>query len=156
MKAKKIASASVMIVAVFILTASLAVAGPGRWEGRGSGGWGMGTPYQGVYNPATQETIAGEVIGIEKTVPMRRMNEGLALVVKTEKETVIVHLGPTWYLERLDAKIVNGDQVEIKGARTTLAGKPILLAAEVKKGDNVLVLRDAAGVPVWAGWGLKR
>ena len=142
-----------MIVAVFILAASSAIAGPGKWSGRGSGGWGMGTPYQGIYNPATLETIAGEVIGIEKTVPMRRMNEGLALVVKTEKETVTVHLGPTWYLERLDAKIVKGDQVEVKGASATLAGKTIILAAEVKKGDNVLVLRDTSGVPVWSGWG---
>jgi hypothetical protein len=154
MNAKRIVG--LMIVTICILTASLSIAGPGRWEGRGSGGWGMGTPYQGAYNPATLETISGEVIGIEKTVPMRRMNEGLALVVKTEKETVTIHLGPTWYLERLDAKIVKGDKVEIKGARTTLAGKPIILAAEVKKGDNVLVLRDASGVPVWAGWGMRR
>lgn len=145
-----------MIVAIFVLTVSLAVAGPGRWQGRGSGGWGMGTPYQGMYNPAKQETIAGEVVGIEKTVPMRRMNEGLAAVVKTVKETVTVHLGPTWYLERLDERITKGDQVEVKGVRTTLAGKPVILAAEIKKGDKVLVLRDAAGVPVWAGWGMRR
>lgn len=154
MKTKRMAS--LMIITVFILTASLAVAGPGRWGGRGSGGWGMGTPYQGMYNPATQETIAGEVVGLEKTVPMRRMNEGLAAVVKTEKETVTVHLGPTWYLERLDEKIGKGDQVEVKGVRTTLAGKAVILAAEVKKGDKVLVLRDASGVPVWAGWGMRR
>lgn len=77
-------------------------------------------------------------------------------MVKTEKETITVHLGPTWYLERLDKKIVKGDQVEIKGARTTLAGKPIMLATEVKRGDNILILRDAAGIPVWAGWGRRR
>ncbi|MEN6348436.1 MAG: hypothetical protein ABFD08_03425 [Syntrophomonas sp.] len=154
MKTKRLVG--LMIVTVFILTASLAIAGPGKWGGRGSGGWGMGTPYQGAYNPATVETITGEVVGIEQTVPMKRMNQGLALVVKTQKETVTVHLGPTWYLERLDEKIVKGDKVEIKGARTTLAGKPIILAAEVKKGDKVLVLRDAAGVPVWAGWGMRR
>ncbi|MGV8058769.1 MAG: DNA-binding protein [Smithellaceae bacterium] len=154
MKAKQMVG--LMIVTTFILTASVALAGPGKWGGRGSGGWGMGTPYQGIYNPATLETITGEVIGIEQTVPMRKMNKGIALVVKTGKETVTVHLGPTWYLERLDATIVKGDQVEIKGARTTLAGQPIILAAEVKKGDNILVLRDAAGVPVWAGWGRRR
>jgi hypothetical protein len=154
MKAKRMVD--LMIVTVFILTASLAIAGPGTWGGRGSGGWGMGTPYQGTYNPATLETIAGEVIGIEQTVPMRRMNKGIALVVKTEKETVTVHLGPTWYLERLDTKIIKGDHIEIKGVRTTIAGKPIMLAAEVKKGDNILVLRDSAGVPVWAGWGMRR
>jgi hypothetical protein len=27
-----------------------------------------------------------------------------------------------------------------------------VMAAEVRKGDRVLVLRDAAGIPVWAGW----
>jgi hypothetical protein len=154
MKTKRIVG--LMIVTVFILTASLAIAGPGYWGGRGSGGWGRGATYQGIYNPATVETITGEVIGIEQTVPMKRMNQGIALVVKTQKETVTVHLGPTWYLERLDEKIVKGDQVEIKGSRTTLAGKSIILAAEVKKGDKVLVLRDAAGVPVWAGWGMRR
>jgi len=154
MKTKRIVG--LMIVTVFILTATLAIAGPGKWGGRGSGGWGMGTPYQGVYSPATVETITGEVSGIEQTVPMKGMNQGLALVVKTEKETVTVHLGPTWYLERLDTKIVKGDKVEIKGSRTTLVGKPIILAAEVKKGDDVLVLRDASGVPVWAGWGKRR
>jgi hypothetical protein len=145
-----------MMVTVFLLTASLALAGPGKWGGRGSGGWGMGTPYQGMYNPANIETLAGEVVGLEQTIPMKRMNQGLALVVKTEKETVTVHLGPTWYLERLDTKIVKGDQVEIKGVRTAFYGKPAILAAEVKKGDNVLLLRDASGVPVWSGWGVRR
>jgi hypothetical protein len=154
MKIKRISG--LMVVMVFLLTASMALAGPGKWGGRGSGGWGMGTPYQGMYNPANTETLTGEVIGLEQTVPMKRMNQGIALVVKTEKEMVTVHLGPSWYMERLDAKIVKGDQVEIKGVRATLAGKPVVLAAEVKKGDNVLVLRDASGVPVWAGWGLRR
>jgi len=141
-----------MIVMAFVLTASLALAGPGKWGGRGSGGWGMGTPYQGMYTPANTETFSGEVIGMEQTVPMKGMNQGIALEVQTEKETVIVHIGPTWYLERLDAKIVKGDKVEVKGVRSTLAGKQIVLAAEVKKGDKTLVLRDAAGVPVWSGW----
>jgi len=141
-----------MMGMVVLLTASLALAGPGKWGGRGSGGWGMGTPYQGMYNPANLETFSGEVIGLEQTVPMKRMNQGIALVVKTEKETVTVHLGPSWYMERLDAKIAKGDQVEVKGVRTNLAGKPVVLAAEVKKGDSVLILRDASGVPVWSGW----
>jgi hypothetical protein len=40
MKTKKIVG--LMIVTVFLLTATLAIAGPGKWGGRGSGGWGMG------------------------------------------------------------------------------------------------------------------
>ena len=40
----------------------------------------------------------------------------------------------------------------MKGARTTFAGKPAIIAAEVKKGDEVLKLRDDSGFPVWSGW----
>jgi hypothetical protein len=31
-------------------------------------------------------------------------------------------------------------------------GKPTIIAAEVKKGDGILKLRDKNGFPMWAGW----
>ena len=44
-------------------------------------------------------------------------------------------------------KIEPKDKVEVKGAKTTFAGKPVIIAAEVKKGDEVLKLRDDSGFP---------
>jgi hypothetical protein len=35
-----------------------------------------------------------------------------------------------------------------EGSRITFEGKHIIIAAEVKKGDETLVLRDASGFPV--------
>ncbi len=32
-----------------------------------------------------------------------------------------------------------------------MEGKPALIAAEVKKGNEVMKLRDANGVPAWSG-----
>jgi len=116
----------------------------------------MGAPYQGLYDPAKLETLTGVVVGIEQTVPMKGMNQGIALTVKTDKETIPVHLGPSWYFERLDTTINKGDRVEIKGIRTTYWGKPVIIPGEVKKGDKLLVLRDSSGVPVWAGWSWGR
>jgi hypothetical protein len=55
-------------------------------------------------------------------------------------------------MERLDTKIEKGDKIEVKGSRVTFAGKPAIIAAEVKKGDNILKLRDENGIPAWAGW----
>jgi hypothetical protein len=49
-------------------------------------------------------------------------------------------------------KIQPKDTVEVKGSRVTVQGQPALIAAEVKKGDEVLKLRDEAGIPMWAGW----
>ena len=65
--------------------------------------------------------------------------------VKTDKETVSVHLGPSWYMENQDVKLEPKDKVEVKGSRITFGGKPAIIATEVKKGDE-------AGYPVWAGW----
>ncbi len=122
----------------------------GMWKG--GGGWGPGAPYTRMYNPQTVETISGEVVSVDKITPMKGMGYGLHAVVKTDKETISVHLGPGWYLENQDVKIEPKDKIEVKGSRITFEGKPALIAAEVKKGDEVLTLRDAQGIPVWSGW----
>jgi hypothetical protein len=61
-------------------------------------------------------------------------------------------LGPAFYLENQDVKIEPKDKVEVKGSRVTFEGKPAIIAAEVKKGDEVLRLRDDNGFPMWSGW----
>jgi hypothetical protein len=39
----------------------------------------------------------------------------------------------------------------VKGSRiTTKRGKTVLIAAEVKKDDSILKLRDENGVPAWS------
>ncbi|MDA8423950.1 MAG: hypothetical protein M0Z89_11510 [Nitrospiraceae bacterium] len=141
-----------LIVAVAVLlVASMAFAQP--WRGwQGSGGWGMGSQYNRMYNPAIVETITGTVESVDKITPMRGMYYGVQVMVKTDKESIPVNLGPGWYIERLDTKIEKGDKIEVKGSRVMFTGKPTIIAAEVKKGDNTLVLRDSAGIPAWAGW----
>jgi hypothetical protein len=91
-------------------------------------------------------------VDVEQVTPMKGMSSGVHLMVKTEKETVSVHLGPAWYIENQDVKIEPKDKVEIKGSRVTFEGKPAIIAAEIKKGDETLRLRDDAGVPAWSGW----
>ncbi len=112
----------------------------------------MGGGYQRMYDPATVETVTGTIESLDRTVPMRGMSRGVHLTLKTDKGSISVHLGPEWYVERLDEKLAKGDQVEVKGSRVTFAGNPAIIAAEVKKGDAVLKLRDEKGVPSWAGW----
>jgi hypothetical protein len=121
-----------------------------KW--RGSGGWGPGAAYGRMYDAKTVETVSGEVVKVDRITPMRGMSAGVHLVVKTDKGDVSVHLGPQWYLENQDVKIEPKDKVEIKGSRVTVQGQPAIIAAEVKKGDEVLKLRDEAGIPMWTGW----
>ncbi len=121
-----------------------------RWKG--SGGWGPKANYGRMYNPQTVETISGEVISIDKITPSKGMSYGIHLTVKTDKETIAVHLGPGWYIENQNITINPEDNVEIKGSRVTFDGKPALIAAEVNKGNEILKLRDENGFPAWSGW----
>jgi hypothetical protein len=119
-----------------------------------------GMAYTGMYDLKTVETIRGEVVSVDRVAPaggmkgkwMRRDHYGIHLTVKTEKETIPVHLGPAWYIENQAVKIAPKDEIEVKGSRIMFEGKPALVAAEVRKGDEVLTLRDANGFPVWMGW----
>jgi len=142
--------AVISIITLGLTASSFAQKGAFKW--RGSGGWGSGTPYNRMYDPAKVETISGVVEAVNRVVPIKGMDTGVAVTVKTDKETIPVHLGPEWYIGRLDIKIVKGDTVEVKGVRTTFNGKPVIIAGEIKKGDSVLVLRDASGIPIWSGW----
>jgi hypothetical protein len=122
----------------------------GKWKG--SGGWRSGSGYNRMYDPKTVETISGEVASVEKITPRRGMSYGLHLMVKTDGETISVHLGPSWFIERQDITIEPKDKIVVTGSRITYQGKPAIIAAEVRKGDEILKLRDENGTPYWAGW----
>jgi hypothetical protein len=150
---KKITVFLAVAVAALLLPASDSFAQRGTgMMGRGSGGWGPGTPYGRMYDSKAVETLNGEVISLSRITPRKGMAAGIHMNVKTDKETISVHLGPSWYLENQDVKIEPKDKVEVKGSRITFDGKPAIIAAEVRKGDEVLTLRNDEGFPVWSGW----
>ncbi|GFO62880.1 DNA-binding protein [Geomonas paludis] len=151
---QRVQRAAVLVALVMAVGSTAALAAPRGCGGAGCGsaGWGMKGEYQRMYNPATVESLRGEVQSIGRMTPRKGMGAGIHLQLKTEQETVSVHLGPAWYLDRQDTRIEKGDVLEIKGSKITMSGKPVIIAQEVKKGDAVLRLRDDNGVPVWAGW----
>jgi hypothetical protein len=92
------------------------------------------------------------VVSIDQMTPGDGMGAGVHLTLATEAGAVSVHLGPAWYVEHQDTKIEPKDRVAVKGSRVTFDGKPAIIAAEVHKGEETLMLRDASGIPLWAGW----
>lgn len=144
---------AVIVFGTLLRADALAQGGP-RW--RGGGGWGPGGSYGRMYDPKTVETIKGEVVSVDQITPHKGMGYGVHLRMKTATETIDVHLGPGWYIEHQDTKIEPKDQIEVKGSRVTFDGKPAVIAAEVQKGNEALLLRDSNGVPMWAGWRRRR
>ncbi len=145
-----------LLLAVLGIMGLLWAGGANDQTRRGWGGWGPGERYGRLYNPATVETLSGEVTRVDRFMPGRGMGYGVHLNLKTATETIDVHLGPSWYVEQQGLVFAPGDKVEVTGSRITYQGKPAVIAREVKKGDKVLQLRDAQGVPAWAGAGRRR
>jgi hypothetical protein len=71
-----------------------------------------------------------------------------------KKEVLPVYLGPAFYIvgseEANHFKI--GDEVAVTGSEVTVRGELFMLATTVKRGNEVLRLRDKEGNPEWIGW----
>ena len=128
---------------------SVARAQPPQW--RGGGGWGATGTYGRLFDPKTVQTLHGTVTVVEQ-VQSRGMSPGIHVQLRTSRETIWVHLGPSWFLENQDVVLKVGDRVRVRGSRVKWGGKPAVIAMTVTKGEMTIQLRDAAGVPYWAGW----
>jgi hypothetical protein len=137
------------ILTLFLTADSLAHRGM-RWKG--SGGWGPKSVYNRMYDPKTVETMRGIVVSVDTMTFRPGMSYGIHLVMKTDKETISVHLGPGWYIQNQDVRIAPKDAIQVRGSRISFDSAPALIAAEVQKGDEILKLRDDRGFPVWSGW----
>jgi hypothetical protein len=72
-------------------------------------------------------------------------------MVKTDKETLEIHVGPTAYLTEKGIAFAKGDMLEIVGSRVTIDNEPVVIARQIKKGENTWTLRDTSGRPAWSG-----
>ncbi|MFP3868918.1 MAG: DNA-binding protein [Desulfobacteraceae bacterium] len=140
------AKLGLLIMGCLILLAADAWAQPGR----GPSSQGGGIHYGMMWNARSVTSLAGEVTAVEKYTPGRGGSlYGLRVILKTENETLPIILGPAWYIEQQDFTIAPQDRVEVKGSRLSIQGQPTILAAELKKGNKILKLRDGQGRPLW-------
>ena len=117
--------------------------GPGRED-----------PYKKIFDSKTIKTISAQVIKVDQ-VPEPRFGMEMRLTVFTDKKEVLpVYLGPAFYIvgseQTKHFKI--GDKVTVSGSQATRGGEPFMIATTVKRGNEVLRLRDKDGTPEWIGW----
>jgi len=122
---------------------------PFRIIWHGTGGWGNKSAYCSLFDPRNVETIHGTILSIDNVTPLPGMSQGVQVQLQTAKETIPVHLGPRWYIENQDIDLEPQDTVQVKGSRFACNGQIVMSAAEIRKGDEVIQLRDAKGRPLW-------
>jgi hypothetical protein len=104
-----------------------------------------------LYNPQAVETLTGTVAAVNRHASKRAGKpDRVTMVLQTNQGAVNIHLGPADYLDQQALKLAVGDQVEVKGVKVSRLKAPTLIAGEVRKGGQVLKLRDdATGRPLW-------
>lgn len=150
MQKRRVLGGGVLLASLLLAAAALAAPRDVVW--RGSGGWGAGMPYADAFDRSRMLHLSGEVVRLERVIPQPGMAEGYALSLRVRDQVHTVHLGPAWFLERQDLSLEPHDVVEVAGARIVFGGQSLLLAAEVVKNGQVLLLRDEQGLPLWSAW----
>ena len=112
--------------------------------------WGQSGPSN-LYDPQAVITVSGVVVSLTPPQAEAGLPYLVYLTLRTEKEKIKVFLGPSLYVEKLPVQIKALDKIQVTGSKIMWKGKPVILAAEVKKGDQVLKLREPNGTPVWSG-----
>jgi hypothetical protein len=135
-----------IILCLALTGASWGQSGPGEEKGGGPGG---------LYDPQSVVTVAGTVVSITPSPGKPGLPYLVYLTLQTGEGKITIFLGPSLYFDKLPVKIKVLDRIQVTGSKITWEGSSVILAAEVKKGDTVLKLRDSNGVPVWSGQGKK-
>jgi hypothetical protein len=108
-----------------------------------------------AYNPQSVVTVVGIVVAKSQPAAKQGLPYLVYLTLKTEKGKITVFLGPSVYIDQLPVQIKQLDRIQVTGSQVIWAGKPVILAAEILKEDQVIKLRGPNGVPLWSGEGSK-
>ncbi len=94
-------------------------------------------------------TLTGEVIGFQDgSGTGENLYRPVLLVDGVE---YVFSTGPAWFMEQQDIGFEMGQLITVTGAVTTNdQGQNVIIVAQLTLGDELFVLRDELGHPVWA------
>ncbi len=127
---------------VFALTTSLACLLPGVLFAQKA----PAPPPAPKYDLQTEAKIKGTVLEIKAP---EKEKDNLHMMLKSGEDTLDVLLCPKSFLTEMGITFAKGDEVVVTGSKVKADETNLVLAREVAKGDDSLILRDAKGAPAW-------
>jgi hypothetical protein len=104
------------------------------------------------YDKAATTTFEAQVVSIDKETCKGCNMTYVDLVVTMKDDKVTVRLGPAWYIDQQDDLLKKDDVIEIFASKVKEGDSDFFVAGKIVKGDDVLMLRDKDGLPMWRGW----
>ncbi|MEO8195987.1 MAG: hypothetical protein ABI689_04615 [Thermoanaerobaculia bacterium] len=136
-------AAGLLTAAIVVAQATAPGSGPGGCQGRHGGG-------ALAYDRAAETTLTGKVAEL---LPQACACGGLHLRLTTSDGALEVALGPAVYLAEIGAAFQPGDELQVTGVKPASAAPAEFMVRSVRKGEATFELRDADGLPRWAGAG---
>ncbi len=101
------------------------------------------------YDVHSETKLKGTVEEV-KLPPKGSEKDIVHLLVKSGTDVVDVYLCPESFLDELGITFNKGDEIALTGSKVAQQETSLILAREVVKGTDDLVLRDEKGNPVWS------
>jgi hypothetical protein len=113
------------------------------------------TRWEWTFNPTTIETVQGKVtrITFRKGPHVKPSTEWLSLT--TDRGQTSVLLGPAYWLSKEKVKVNKGDNISVTGSLVTRNNKTVLVATEVRIGEETVDLQESNGTPLWSAMALE-
>ena len=112
--------------------------------------------YSKMYNPNEVKTLHGTIESVGtfnmEGAPEGTPVSGVRLRIRTDDGNLVtVYTGPRSYLESRNTWFHHGDEVTVTGSPAKVGWRDVILAAQIKKGDQTLDLRSKEGRPfgIW-------
>jgi len=152
MSTLKIAVVLVAVVAVAFVGIATADCGKCGADKGHHGGKCMAKGDCPGYDTAAMKTFKATVVSMDKEKCEGCGMTHVDLVVKAKDDEIKVRLGPAWYIDKQDEILKADDVIEITASKVKHGDDDMLVAGKIIKGDDVLILRDKKGLPMWRGW----
>jgi hypothetical protein len=100
------------------------------------------------YDASTEAKFKGTIE--EMKIPPKGKEKEIAYVtIKSGTDTFEIYLCPKSYIDDMGVIFAKGDEIAFTGSKVKQGDADMILAREVVKGSDTLILRDDKGKPVW-------
>ena len=111
--------------------------------------WKADSDYNKKFDASKMTTIEGTVHSVGSFY-LENSAPGLRIRLQAKGEiTVLVHGGPKAFAQGRNFTLAPGDKISATGSQVDFDGRTILMAGEIKKGDETLTLHDSKGNVRW-------
>jgi hypothetical protein len=123
---------------------------PGEEMGTSMNAWKAVSSYNKNFDPSKLTTVEGTIESVGTFYPENGATPGTSLNIKTKDgASLVVYAGPRDFTMHKDLALTSGKDISVTGCKTTVNGKSVIIASQLKVQGKTLKLRDQQGKPEW-------